>query len=197
MNKSFVAVALLVGSAFLSAFNPVSAQTLSPVTIKDLPADPANPQGGQPGVGSGKYTLFSLKDGKQVPNSDSSTAKWDVGFRATTIIVNGGAGRVGKGGAAVQNGTFDALTAVPENVVFAQDESSKLAILTGSGNGWYTYGGGAITPTADKVLLIRTADGKYAKMEIQSYYKGGDAGGESRYYTFRYVYQPDGSKNLK
>ncbi len=170
-------------------------------TINDLPADPANndPQSGRPLGAANRFTFFSLKDGKQVANSDSATAKWDIGFRSTTIIVNGGTGRAGKGGAYLHNGTFESLTTVPENAPFSVDQSlNQLAIPTGSGNGWYTYGGGVISPTPEKVLVIRTADGKYAKVEILSYYKGGPdgPGSESRYYTFRYAYQPDGSKKL-
>ena len=39
--------------------------------------------------------------------------------------------------------------AVPENAAFAVDDNAnKLAIPTGSGNGWYTYIGGVIAPTA-------------------------------------------------
>jgi hypothetical protein len=52
------------------------------------------------------------------------------------------------------------------------------------------------------VLGVRTADGRYAKMQIVSYYKGGasvptGAEGElARFYTFRYVFQPDGSRQF-
>ena len=45
-----------------------------------------------------------------------------------------------------------------------------------------------------RVLVVRTADGRYAKVSIQSYYKGAPASptqaSESGYYTFRYVFQP-------
>lgn len=197
---SFVLTSLLV-AASLGAYQPVQAQSVKVNTANDIPADPANndPQSGRPLGSTNRFTFFSLKDGKQVPNSDSATAKWDIGFRATTIIVNGGKGRAGQGGAYVHNGSFESLTAVPDNAVFNVDESTnQLAIPTGSGNGWYTYGGGVISPTEDKVLVIRTADGKYAKVSVLSYYKGGPdgPGSESRYYTFRYAYQPDGSKKL-
>ncbi|MGA0559487.1 HmuY family protein [Larkinella sp. VNQ87] len=181
---------------------PLRAQASPVQQVEDLPADPASndPQSGRPLGATNRFTLFSLKEGKQVPNLDSASGKWDLGFRATTLIINGGADRSGKGGAYIYNGTFESLDAVPDNATFAVDESpGKLAIPTGSGNGWYTYGGGVIRPTENKVIVIRTADGKYAKVEILSYYKGGPdgPGSESRYYTFRYVYQPDGSKKLK
>jgi hypothetical protein len=48
--------------------------------------------------------------------------------------------------------------------------------------------------------LIHTADGKYLKVQLLSYYTGApaqpDLSSESRYYTFRYVIQPDGSTNF-
>lgn len=198
-NFSILITSLLLGAALAS--QPVRAQAVKVETVNDLPADPANndPQSGRPLGARNRFTFFSLKDGKQVPNSDSATAKWDIGFRSTTIIVNGGTGRAGKGGAYLHSGTFESLTTVPENATFSVDQSlNQLAIPTGSGNGWYTYGGGVITPTPEKILIIRTADGKYAKVEVLSYYKGGPdgPGSESRYYTFRYAYQPDGSKKL-
>jgi hypothetical protein len=69
--------------------------------------------------------------------------------------------------------------------------------------GWYNYDGATniVTPIAGKVILIRTATGKYAKLEIVSYYQNAPATptatSVSRYYTFRYLYQPDGTRNLK
>lgn len=199
MNSLTIAK-LLLGVVLLHP--SVQAQSIKVNTVHDLPADPASndPQSGRPMGSTNRFTFFSFKDGKQVPNSDSATAKWDIGFRATTLIVNGGTGRAGQGGAYVHNGTFESLTTIPENATFAVDDSAnKLAIPTGSGNGWYTYGGGVIAPTADKVLVIRTGDGKYAKVEILGYYKGGPdgPGNESRYFTFRYAYQPDGSKKIQ
>jgi len=50
------------------------------------------------------------------------------------------------------------------------------------------------------VIFLKTAEGKYAKLEILSYHKGAPAApiptSEARHYTFRYVYQPDGSTKL-
>ena len=70
----------------------------------------------------------------------------------------------------------------------------------------YTYDGltTLVSPIAGRVLVIRTANGKYAKIEILNYYKGGvtlastasvnDKLFKQRYYTFRYTYQSNGSK---
>ena len=60
-----------------------------------------------------------------------------------------------------------------------------------------------ISPTPGKILVFKTRDGKYAKMEIVSYYQGAPETpqygvDESRYYTFNYVYQPnDGVTNFE
>lgn len=175
-------------------------------TVKNIAADPVtvNATTGQPAAGTNKYTLYSLKDSSIVANTDSATAKWDIGFRATSVIVNGGTLRTGKGGAAIYTGTFDELTTVPTSATFTTDQSTtQLAIPTGSGNGWYNYSSttNIISPIPGRVLLLRTGDGKYAKVEILSYYKDAPAQpaatSASRYYTFRYVYQPDGSLTLK
>lgn len=180
---------------------PVQAQT-----VTNLPADPTtgvNPTTGQPLGTTGRFTLYNLRDNKTVANTDSATNRWDVGFRGTIIIVNGGAIRSGQGGGYVHTGTFEELTAVPASATFAQDQSAtSLAIPTSSGLGWYNYNStnNIITPVPGRVLVIRTGDGKYAKLEVLSYYENAPATpvatSRSRFYTFRYVYQPDGSTTL-
>src|SRR6188768_1611348 len=62
-------------------------------TMTDVSADPGtgiNPNNGQPTGITNKFTLFSFKTGTVITNADSATTKWDVGFRRTTIIINGG-----------------------------------------------------------------------------------------------------------
>lgn len=209
IHKTVLAICL--GTAFFSCTkedNPVVAvQPLAAVTVKNVAADPnsaTSATGLQPVAATGKFTLYSLKDNKQVANTDSATNKWDVGFRGTIIIVNGGAIRSGQGGAYVYTGTFDELTAVPTSTTFGQDQSATaLAITTGSGKGWYNYNQttNIVSPIPGKIFIIRTGDGKYAKMEILSYYQNApttpDANSVARYYTFRYLYQPDGSQTFK
>ena len=60
-----------------------------------------------------------------------------------------------------------------------------------------------VSPIPGKVLVFRTRNGNYAKVQIISYYKDApsnpDASSdESRYYTFNYVYNPnEGEKSLE
>jgi hypothetical protein len=187
----------------------VAPVTLTGNTIKDLAADPPsggyNSMNGQPIGVTNKYTLFSFKTGAQVANTDSVSSKWDIGFNGTNIIVNGGTSGPGSAAALVQPGLFDQIMVAPE-VGYSQDNKSAspafYAITRGSGKGWYNYDRttNLISPKAGAVLIFKTADAKYAKMEIQSYYKGAPAAPTSttadRYYTFRYVYQGDGTTKL-
>jgi hypothetical protein len=163
---------------------------------------------GQP-FGSGKFTFFSLENNRVVPSSDSNSTKWDLGFRGTTIITNSGVSGPGNGGGFVQVGTFEDLKMVAADSVFRTDVSpSNLAIPAGSNRAWFVYNPQAnlVTPIPGRVLVIRTALGKFAKVEILNYYKGGvtplatasddDKIRKQRYYTFRFMVQPDGSKKL-
>lgn len=172
---------------------------LDAVTVTDLPADPPVAVGPMGPVGTGHYTFFSLRDNEVV--TDSASTAWDLGFRATDIIVNGGTSGPGQGQAQVVEGLFEEITEAPAGG-WATDSASGKAIPSGSGNGWYNYNPASmtITPIPGRVLLVRTADGRYAKLRIVSYYKGApetpDLQSESRYYTFEYVVQPDGSRTF-
>lgn len=179
------------------------------VTISNLEVDPAtgfNPNTGQPIGTTGKFKLFSFESGATVSNSDSVTTKWDIGFRGTTIIVNGGTSGPGSAQAQIVTGIFDEVTEAPETG-YASDNGTTYAIPTGSGNGWYNAAGGGpssptiITPIAGRVIVVKTATGRYAKLEILSYYKDAPAsptGTEpARYYTFRFVYQPNDSRKFE
>ena len=184
--------------------------TLIQKIVKDVPADTilGVSQIGQP-YGSGKFTFYSFETNSIVPNSDSNSTKWDIGVRGSTIITNGGTSGPGNGGAFVYVGTFDDLTAVPADSTFKVDAAPNFAITAGSNKGWYLYTPqtNLLTPLPGRVLVFRTATGKYAKVEILNYYKGGTTPAATdpdavkiftqRYYTFKFAYQADGTKNFK
>lgn len=131
------------------------------------------------------FTYFSLRTGAEV--SDTSTG-WDIAFRSTTVKVNGTAQLLG-------GVDFDTLATAP---------------VAGYGPGatqrtWYDYSGEpnhTITPKLATVLALKTLDGKYAKLQILSYYQGFPVApngnvNTSRYYTFRWFLQADGTTRLK
>ncbi len=213
MKKQFLKItfvfiaALQIMACSKSETIPTPAVTVSTKVVKDLIADTVLglTSNGMP-YSAGKYTFFSLENNAVVANTDSATAKWDLAFMSTRILTNGGTSGPALGGAFIYTGLFDDLKTIPADSIFKTDNAPTYAITTGSGKGWYTYDQltSLITPLAGRVLVIRTASGKYAKLEITSYYKGGvtlpvsasDAEKltKQRYYSFRYSYQSNGSK---
>jgi hypothetical protein len=193
--------------------NPNPTPTGLPIVkVSDLVADSVISftltPGGQPQiVGTNQHTFYNLRTNTRVPASDSNSTNWDIAFRRTRIIFNGGNSGPGLGGAYMYNGLFNELKNVAVDSIRA-DSTRQLAISNRPGEGWYNYDGpnNLTTPIPGKVLVIRTADGKYAKLEILNYYKGGvtlpaNASDtlkilNARHYTFRYSIQSNGSTSF-
>ncbi|MCF6279748.1 MAG: HmuY family protein [Flavobacteriaceae bacterium] len=151
---------------------------------------------------SGDFSKFDFATGL----TTTSATEWDIAFRGTTIIINGGISfgatdepiRTGESAVYIASGTLASVTGVDVDLLI-QDSITGYAILTGSNNGWYTYAGAPthlIAPTPGKILVIKTRNGRYAKIEILSYYKNAPSNpdafvDEDNYYTFNYVYQPN------
>jgi len=151
---------------------------------------------------TGKFEKFSFSEGDTVIHEN-----WDVAFSGTTIIVNGGDSysvnqpeRTGNAAVYIATGVMSDIRTIDLSKL-EQDNTSGPAIVDDlgiSGNGWASYDMSThiISPIAGRILVFRTHDNKYAKMEIVYYYdsptpdpSNGDYGG---YYTFNYVYQSDG-----
>jgi hypothetical protein len=183
--------------------DPIVLDPVASETISNLFA----PQIGGPGGGgntppSGSFTLFDFETGAETTDANA----WDIGFRGTSIIVNGGASlgtadepnRTGNAAVYLDEDGFSTVTEVDESL-FAQDSASGYAIPTGGGNGWYDYRPfpeNLIIPRAGVSLVIRTTEGRFAKVQIESYYENAPVNPDSsvdaaRYYTFNYVYQPN------
>ena len=180
-------------------------------TVRNLVADSVisftpNPQGPPQIVSTNKFTFYNLRTNSRVAAIDSNSNNWDIAFKRTTIIINGGVSGPGQGGAYIYNGLFNELTSVNTSSIRVDSARNNFSIPMGSGNGWYASAPpptNLTTPIPGRVLVIRTADGKYAKLEILNYYKGGVTPPttasdsvkiyDARYYTFRYTIQPNGS----
>ena len=161
-----------------------------------------DPNTGQPLPVSGDFTKFDFSTGEIT----TSETEWDIAFRATSIIINGGVSfgttdepeRTGDASIYIANGTMESIT-MADTSELLQDSASGYAIATGSNNGWYSYAGPPshlITPIPGKILVLKTRDGKYAKIEILSYYKDAPVNpdafmDEDSTYTFNYVYNPN------
>lgn len=193
-----VVFALAVSACDSASPDPITPEPLDVVLVQDLPADPTtgrDPQTGAP-IATNRYTLFSLRENRIVlgynaeSRADSASTQWDIGFRGTSLIVNGGQSGPGQGGAVLVSGLLDEVTEAP---------------AAGYGDAvpgdWFAYNPQThvVSPTPGRVIVVRTANGQYAKLRVLSYYRGAPADPdafehEARHYTFEYVLQPDGSR---
>jgi len=198
MKTNFLKLSLLTLVLFITSCNNDDNNATPVAETKTVTNLYAPQTGGQGQAVGGEFTKFSFSE-----NAIVTTDNWDIAFRGTTIIVNGGAKigitdepeRTGTGAVSIVSGTFASVTTFPLAANFAQDGASTYAIPTGSGNGWYSYNSSTniISPIAGKVFVVKTHDGKYAKFEILSYYQNApatpDVTSVARYYTFNFAYQ--------
>ncbi len=198
----FLAMAVVGLAACDTAEIDPDPQPLTVETVENLPADPSTSAGGGQPTSSGRYTLFDIETGEIVlafdeeDRSDSLSTNWDIGFQGTNLIANTTVGS--QGGIQIVISAFDEVTEAPE-------AGYDAALPSGSGNSWYNYAGPPthlITPISGRVIVVKTADGRYAKLRILSYYRGAPEEPNAfedadRYYTFEYVFQPDGSRSFE
>lgn len=162
---------------------------------------------------------FSLEDNKTVPAEYAKTNRWDISFTGiynSFLSGNNGSnsgnlgfGGPGKGGIYLVQQPFQEVIQIPAdnlfktgNSVYGTDDSGDF----GAGLGWYLYDfGGTIRgdgsydkqhvvyPIANRIMIVKTAKGNYAKIRMLSLYK--DETDPSKwkrntphpYYTFEYV----------
>ena len=172
MRKNFTKIAMgLVLSIALVACSKeeeIIVPPVSAITVNDLAADTVTGLGpdGRP-QSAGTTTYYSLVDNKIIASTDAASTKWDIAFSSTKILVNSGTSGPGLGGAFVFKGLFDDLKTIPTDSSFATDNATaaSYAIPLGSGKAWYTYDGltTLVSPIAGRVLVIKTASGKFTK----------------------------------
>ena len=160
-----------------------------------------NPPPAPPTI-TGDYTKFSFSEGGIVEGDN-----WDIAFRNTSIIVNGGMAsdasqpsRTGNAGIYLIPGTMEDITSVVEAYLQGDGETSP-AIIDDMGQmqmGWcvYDHTTNLISPIAGEILVVRTHDNKYAKVEILNFYDSPMTNLFGGFYTFNYVYQSNGEINF-
>jgi hypothetical protein len=152
------------------------AQSSQPVkTVNDIAAN-------------GSKAYYSFDKQTIVTGTDTAGVGWDIALQRTQLWVNSGTSGKGTSMALLLNNTgFDKVATAPIDGYLADTEKTK-AIPPGSGNGWYVYDMNThtINPAPGRIIIIKTALGKFVKLEILNYYKNGD--GDPGYYTFRYAF---------
>ena len=176
--------------ALAGAFVAVTLQVPSVPTYAPTPA--AVREAGPGLVGPVLYTVdasapdvwryFSFRAGSVV---DSPAPRgWDLAFRRYSIIAGDGVGLRDLGETRLED-----VRAVPVTGYVANEQRGEPRNPAIASWYHYSYFSHVLSPKPH-VWAVRTADGRYAKLEIVGYYC---AGGRPGCPTFRYVYQGDGS----
>ena len=194
--------AVLVGIIVVLAVVLVTMSFNRPVVEAHLPTPPNPSEAGETLVGPIQYTVdatstdgwqfFDFSRGSVVVNP--GPGDWDLAFRRFHIIANGGPGFSGEGGIIrLEETDFDAVSELPDApyVETAVRRDSVNAAI----ERWYAYGWTShlLTPHP-AVYAVRTADGRYAKLQLLGYYCPGAQPG---CLTFRYAYQGAGGRSVE
>jgi hypothetical protein len=140
------------------------------LTVRDLDASGDDP------------VYFSFVTGGVVGSDEA----WDISFAGTSIGVSGEA--------QVLDRAFERIVEAPESG-YRSDAEDRPAIGTEEGERWFDYDPNShvVSPVPFRTIVIRTKEGRYAKVEIVDYY---DGMGTPRFYTYRYAYQAAESRTL-
>lgn len=139
---------------------------------------------------------------------------WDIAFSReynSFVVVNNGqiAGTPGYGGPGVGQmliveKPYDEVSTAPADDEFTNNGIAGAGWDNGNGLGWYFYSlsNHICVPVKNRTFIVRTATGKYAKLELLNIYKGNppvvtDLFWPAPYLSFRYFVQEDGSRNLQ
>lgn len=191
-----LAVAAIVAGAALL----VGLTLRQPMVPTYAPTPPAPHDAGPALVGPVLYTVdatapdvwraFSFRLGSVVDDASgpAPSGRGDLAFRRYSIVAGAGAGIRDLGEA-----RFDDVREVPADGYAANE--GQAAPRNPAIASWYRYGffTHVLTPKP-RVWAVRTADARYAKMQIVGYYCPGARPG---CLTFRYVYQGDGSTRVE
>jgi hypothetical protein len=205
--SSLCGLLLLGGCSREGAFNSEKPEQASDTaTYSPSPYRPE--EVGERLVGPAVYTVdarskemwmyFDFSRGSVVPVDNPQTEDWDLSIRRHVIRTNGGATNPNGQAAllAMEGQDFNAVTSVPEKSEFVSDVRDKKRLYPYNPvvDKWYNYSytTNVLLPKP-MVYLVRTHDGKYAKMRIVSYYCKGNISGCM---TIEYVYQGDGSRHF-
>jgi hypothetical protein len=185
--------ALAVGGLIVGVVSLVALTLRQPMVATYSPTPPAPHDVGAALVGPVLYTVdatapdawraFSFQLGSVVESRAG-----DLAFRRYSIVAGVGA-RIRDLG----DTRFDDVRTVPPDGYSTNEERGEPrnpAIAS-----WYDYGFFThVLSPKPHVWAVRTADGRYAKMQIVGYYCPGARPG---CLTFRYVYQGDGSTHVE
>ena len=172
--------ALVIGSFTTPEFPPYAVTVPQPVPVGDSL------------VGPSTYTLDASagetwRRFQFARNGVVDSGPWDIAFRRHHLIAASGAGIVDLGVV-----PFDSVREVPAEG-YVPTDFGRDTVNAGVGK-WYAYSMlSHLLTTKRHVYAVRSADGRYAKLEILAYYCR-DVGAAC--YTVRYAFQGNGSRRV-
>ena len=138
-----------------------------------------------------RWALFDFDVGSVV---EDDALSWDLAFNRFHIVTNGGPLYPGAGGALAIEAPWETVTEAPDGGYSVTDGRLVDGAVTPALERWYAYSFFAHTlDPKDEVYVVRSAEGRYAKLRILSYYCPEATPG---CVTFEYVFQGDGSRRL-
>lgn len=202
LYKKIISLTLVVSSIFLISCNNDDKEESTPQETKSVQIDARS---------YADWVYFSFESGTVVeidPQNFDESLQWDIAFHRNDIRLNCGESGGGLGGAyTTDKVNLSEVTLAPEtgyvvdatktvmtqfvlpSPVFEEQpanlELNWLNIDTSSPPPVYTL--------LDKVFIIKTASGKYAKIKFTNYLSNMN---ETMVITMNYVYQSNGSRNF-
>jgi hypothetical protein len=172
--------ALVIGSFTTPEFPPYAVTVPQPASVGDSL------------VGPSTYTLDASagetwRRFQFARNAVVDSGPWDIAFRRHHLIAASGAGIADLGVV-----PFDSVREVPAEG-YVPTDFGRDTVNAGVGK-WYAYSMlSHLLTTKRHVYAVRSADGRYAKLEILAYYCR-DVGAAC--YTVRYAFQGNGSRRV-
>ncbi len=155
-----------------------------------------------------KWVYFSFEEGKEVEVSDFlNDMRWDIAFHRFDVRLNCGTSGKGQGGS-INMGKIDFETLVTAPTEgYSLNDSIDIVVKAGEWTNPKTVPGDTVISSwlfftgpppqyniTNNIYVIKTAQGKYAKIWLSDFYNDNS---ESGFVTMQYFYQSDGSTNLK
>ncbi|WP_419948604.1 HmuY family protein [Candidatus Palauibacter sp.] len=188
------------GVFFLVIFTVVAGSFVRPDPLSFLPS-PVDPQSPTDrfvvdtvtvdGRDGSRWAFFDFEKRSAVAGP---VAGWDLAVSRYHIVVNGGEGYPGAGGAVAIGAPWEDVIEAPAGGYATTEGELDDGPATPGLERWYQYGFFShLLEPKDETYVIRTAEGRYAKLRILSYYCPQATPG---CLTLVYGYQGDGSRRL-
>lgn len=184
LPKTGVVVPITVGN--------VPAQTISNVASSDLLATKLTVINAS---SENDWVYFDFSRGKVVKIHDKSSIEWDLAFRRSKVISNGGAtNKFGKAGL-INLGTLDFNQVVEAPLKeYVQDKATRTETENPILLKWYRYNYLTHKLSAKpNTYAVKTANGEYVKVKFLDFYC---ANKETGCIKMQYVYQDNGSNQF-